>query len=64
MCGPFLQSLFQYCFFFMFWFFGHEACGILVPQPGIKPESPALKGKGLTTGLPGKSQLILTELLF
>ena len=27
------------------------ACGILVPQTGIKPVSPAL----LTTGLPGKS---------
>ena len=34
-CGPFLKSLLnllQYCFCFMFWFFGHEACGILAPQ--------------------------------
>ena len=33
-CGPFLKSLLdlvQYCFFCMFWFFGHEACGILPP---------------------------------
>ena len=33
-----------------------EACGILVPRPGIKPTSPALEGRFLTTGPPGKSQ--------
>jgi len=32
------------------------ACGILFPQPGIQPVSPALEGKFLTTGPPGKSQ--------
>ena len=31
------------------------ACGILVPQPGIEPMSPALEGRVLTTGPPGKS---------
>ena len=31
------------------------ACGILVPPPSIKPMSPALEGRFLTTGLPGKS---------
>ena len=31
------------------------ACGILVPQPGIEPESPALEGGFLTTRPPGKS---------
>ena len=31
------------------------ACGILVPQPGIEPASPALEGVFLTTGPPGKS---------
>ena len=31
------------------------ACGILIPQPGIKPMSPALEGGFLTTGPPGKS---------
>ena len=31
------------------------ACGILVPQPGTKPMSPALQGEFLTTGPPGKS---------
>ena len=28
-----------------------KACGILVPQPGIEPKSPALQGRFLTTGL-------------
>ena len=31
------------------------ACGILVPQPGIEPTSPALEGRFFTTGSPGKS---------
>ena len=39
----------------MSWFFGCEAYGILASQPGIKPIPPALEGKVLTTGLPGKS---------
>ena len=39
----------------MFWFFGHEACGILAPPPGIEPKPPALGGEVLLTGLPGKS---------
>ena len=43
----------------MFWFFGPEACGILVPQPGIEPAFPALEGKVRATGLPGKSLLSL-----
>ena len=30
-------------------------CGILVPQPGIEPASPALEGRFLTTLPPGKS---------
>ena len=30
--------------------------GILVPQPGIKPMSPTLKGGFFTNGLPGKSE--------
>ena len=29
-----LLNLLKYCFCFMFWFFGCEACGILVLQPG------------------------------
>ena len=50
-CGPFLNSLLnllQYCFCFTFWFFGHQACGILASQPGVEPVSPALEGKLLT----------------
>ena len=38
----------------MFRFFGQEACGILAPQPGIKPALPALEAEVLTTGPPGK----------
>ena len=30
------------------------ACGILVPQPGVEPVSPALRDGFLTTGPPGK----------
>ena len=36
--------------------FGHQACGFLVPRPGIKPAPPALGSKVLTTGPPGMSQ--------
>ena len=32
-----------------------EACGILVPQLGIKPSFPAFEGRFLTDGSPGKS---------
>ena len=38
-----LLTLLQYRFCFMF--FGPQACGILAPQPGIKPAPPALKAK-------------------
>ena len=31
------------------------ACRILVPGPGVKPMSPALTGRFLTAGPPGKS---------
>ena len=50
-----LLNLLQYCFCFMFWFFGHEAGGILAPTPGIEPTPPALEGEVLTTGPPRKS---------
>ena len=54
--GLFLKSLLnllQYCFCFMFWFFSHEVCWILAPQPGIQLILPALEGEVLITGLPG-----------
>ena len=41
-------------------FFPHKACGILLPQPGIKPMSPvspALAGRFFTTEPPGKFML-------
>ena len=36
------------------WVFGHGACGIVVPQPGIETASPPLEGKALTADPPGK----------
>ena len=39
----------------IFQFFGCESCGILSPQSGIEHKPPPLKGKVLTTALPGKS---------
>ena len=51
-----LLNLIHDCFCFMFCVFGLEAHGILSPQPGIKPVTPALEGEVLTTGPPvGKS---------
>ena len=38
-----LLNFLQYCFCFMSWFFGHGACGISAPQPGIKPAPCALE---------------------
>ena len=55
--GPFENSvlnLLQYCFCFMFWCFGHEACGNLAPQLGTEPIRWSLND--LMTEPPGKSQ--------
>ena len=41
-----------------------KAWGILVPQPGIKTMSPALEGRFLITGLPGKSLRVIINLKF
>ena len=38
------------------------ACGILVPGPGIEHVSPALAGKFLTNGPPGKSPVLVFKL--
>ena len=43
----FLKSLLnflQHCFCFMFWFCGHESCGILALKPGVEPTLLALEG--------------------
>lgn len=45
----------------MFWVLGLEACGILVPRPGVRPTLPALEGKVLTIGPPGKSPEITVD---
>ena len=40
---------------FVWGFFGLKAHGILASWPGIGTSNPALEGKVLTTGLPGKA---------
>ena len=47
-----LLNLLQYCFYFMFWFFGHEVCGILVPWPEIETTPLGLEGGFSTAGQP------------
>ena len=42
MCKQTMLHLWPHCFCFLFWFFGHEACGILVPRPGIEPACPCV----------------------
>ena len=39
------------------------ACGILVPQVGIEPASPALQGEFFTSVPPGKSQIVAVLLV-
>ena len=41
---------------FFFFSFGHVACGILVPQPGIEPGPWQQKPGILTTRPPGNSE--------
>ena len=43
--GTFFFFSFLFCFV-LFWLC-HVACGVLVPQPGIKPTAPALEVQGL-----------------
>ena len=45
----------------MFWCFGCEACGFLVPYQGLNPHPLHWKGEVLTTGPPGKSQDLHSE---
>ena len=46
--------LLQYCFCFMFWLFGLEACRIPDPWLGIEPTPLSLEGRLVTTGRLGK----------
>ena len=41
----FIKFVIMLLLLFMFWFFGPEVYGILVPRPGIKPTPPALAGE-------------------
>ena len=41
---------------FAFWFWGHKACGILIPQPEGELSPLALEGKVLTARTPGGSR--------
>ena len=50
-----LDCFFFVCLFIVFVLSHHRAFGVLVPQPGIEPTLLALKGRVLTTGLPGRS---------
>ena len=43
---------------FMFWIFGHQACGFLVPRTGIEPSTPELEGEVLTSGAPRESSFL------
>ena len=52
----FIECVTRLPLFYVFWFSGQQACGILAPWPGIVLSPPALEGKILTTGPPGKSQ--------
>ena len=47
-------NLLQYCFCLMFWFFGHEARGILTPLSATQSLPFAPEGEILTTGPPRK----------
>ena len=51
----FIEFVILLLLLFMFWFLGQEACGIFALWPEIKPISPAMEGKVLTTGPPEKS---------
>ena len=53
----FIEFVTTLLLFYVFWFFGREACGVSAPWPGVEPAPPALEGKVLTTGPPGKSLL-------
>ena len=48
-------SFFRFCFILLFFWLCRTAYGILVPRPGIEPESLAVKARVLTTGPPGNS---------
>ena len=44
---------------YVFFFLGHEECGILAPCSGIEPTPSELEGEVLITGPPGKSVMLV-----
>ena len=60
---PFLGYPPYYYYYLMFWPC-HEACGILVPQPGMKPLALALEVQSLNRWTTRESQAILFRLPF
>ena len=63
-CVPVLQSLLNLLttlFLFYVLVFGHEACGVLAPQPGIEHTPPALEVQVLTTRLLGRSPVVFLK---
>ena len=54
-----LLNLFQYCFCFMFWSFGHKACEILTSWPGIKPVPASLEGKSYPLNCQGTQSSLI-----
>ena len=50
-----------YIYIYIYIYISCEACGILAPQPGIKPAPPALESKDVTTELLGKSHPCILE---
>ena len=57
------RTFYKYCFCFMFWLFGHEACGVIGPWPRIESTPPTLESEILTPGPPEKSLFLLFYLL-
>ena len=51
----FIEFVTIFFLFSVLFFFGQEACGIFVPQTGIRPTHPAFEAEALTSGLLGKS---------
>ena len=61
--SEFVAKLLLFYVLVFFFFFGQEACGHVVPRPGIKPVLP-LEVKLLTTGPPAKSLTVLLTNIF
>ena len=52
---PSVVSELSFSFSFFFFWLHRAPCGILVPQPGIEPGAPAMRGPSPNPGRPGKS---------